>query len=126
MSNITQLQHCEAVQVDHDRLGELYLQLGEHSAEDVVCRAMEEVSMRMTHCERYYRKGDMTNLRKSVRSMIAIGEQIGMLAVARVAQDVVVCIDRADPIALGATLARLMRAGEGSLSAVWDLQDITV
>jgi hypothetical protein len=27
---------------------------------------------------------------------------------------------------LAATLARLMRIGEGSLVAIWDLQDITI
>jgi len=126
MQQVTQLEPFEAIKVDRDRLGDLYTQLGEHSAEDIVCRAMEEVSLRMTHCDRAYRGGAMDDLRKSARSLIAIAEQIGMDDVGRVAKDVVACIDRSDPVAIAATLGRLMRAGEGSLSAVWDLQDLTI
>ena len=57
---------------------------------------------------------------------IAIAEQIGMDVLARVAGDVTYCIDRKDTVALAATVNRLMRTGEGSLTAVWDLQDITL
>ena len=126
MKQITQIKPLEAVSVDHDRLGALYTQLGEASAEDVVCRAMEELALRLSHCDRLFRSGDWNELRKSARSLIAISEQIGMSAVARVAQDVTACIDVRDDVALAATLQRLMRTGEGSLTAIWDIQDITI
>ncbi|MEM8579079.1 MAG: hypothetical protein AAGF60_14615 [Pseudomonadota bacterium] len=126
MQTVTQLELKEPIRVNRERLGDLYTQLGEHSAEDVVCRAMEEVSLRMTHCDRAFRARDWADLRKSARSLIAIADQIGMQDVGRVAADVVACIDRQDHVATAATLGRLMRAGEGSLSAVWDLQDLTI
>ena len=37
-----------------------------------------------------------------------------------------VAIDTGDEIATGATLFRLIRIGERSLTAVWDMQDISV
>ena len=126
MSNVTRLQPYEAVHVDHDKLGTLYAQLGNSSAEDVVCRAMEELALRMSHCEQLYRAGSFEDLRKHARSLVAIADQIGMLALARVAGDVTHSIDSGDRNALAATLARLIRIGEGSLTAVWDLQDITI
>ena len=126
MNDVTRLTPHEDVYVDHDRLGALYVQLGEHSAEDVVCRAMEELALRLAHCDRLYRADEMQELRKSVRSLVAIAEQIGMQAMGRVADDVMTCIDRGDNIALAATLGRLMRTGERSLTAIWDLQDITI
>ena len=126
VTTVTQIKPAESVHVDHDRLGALYSELGHAGAEDVVCRAMEELALRMSHCDRLYRAGEMDELRKSSRSLVAIADQIGMGVVARVAEDVTHCIDKADPVALGATLARLMRTGEGSLTAIWDLQDLTI
>ena len=126
MSCVTKINPSEAVAVNNDRLGALYAQMGELSAEDILCRAMEELALRMSHCERLYRTDDHAGLRKSARSLIAIAEQIGMDVLARVAADVTYCIDRKDTVGLAATLNRLMRTGEGSLTAVWDLQDVTL
>ena len=116
----------EAVGLDRDLLAGLYRQMGETGAEDVVCRAIEELALRLGHCERVWRAQDLASLRKSARSMIAIADQIGMTALARVARDVTNCADAADMVALGATLTRLIRIGERSLTAVWDLQDLSI
>ncbi|WP_175581761.1 hypothetical protein [Pseudooceanicola sp. HF7] len=112
----------EDVRLDPGRLESLFLQMGEAGAEDVLCRAMEEIALRLSHTERLFRQGRMEEMRKSARSLVAIAEQIGMNALARVAGDVTCCIDAADEVALTATLARLLRVGEQSLTAVWDLQ----
>lgn len=126
MKQITQIKPIEIVAVDHDRLKALYAQLGEASAEDVVCRAMEELAMRLSNCERLYRTSSWVELRKSVRSLIAIADQIGMSAVSSVAGYVTDCIDQQDNIALAATINRLLRIGDGSLTAIWDVPDITI
>ncbi|KEJ97224.1 hypothetical protein SAMN05444149_104376 [Pseudosulfitobacter pseudonitzschiae] len=126
MSYVTKINPSEPVAVNNARLGALYAEMGEVSAEDILCRAMEELALRMSHCERLFRTDDHAGLRKSARSLIAIAEQIGMDVLARVAGDVTYCIDRKDTVALAATVNRLMRTGEGSLTAVWDLQDITL
>lgn len=120
------LTQNERVRLDQDRLADLYLQLGEAGAEDVVCRAMEELAVRLAHAARMYHQGQIPDLRKSVRSMAAISEQIGMQTLARVARDVTACIDAGDANAVAATMARLMRIAERSLTAVWDMQDMTV
>ena len=51
---VLQMRPVEQVRVDQERLGILYDQLGETGAEDVVCRAMEELALRMSHCNRLY------------------------------------------------------------------------
>ncbi|NKX71191.1 hypothetical protein HGE74_03740 [Rhodobacteraceae bacterium R_SAG1] len=112
--------------MDSEKLSELYAQLGEAGAEDVICRAIEELAVRLSHCERLWRQNDMANLRKSARSLIAISDQIGMTAMARIARDVTAAIDSEDPSAISATLFRLMRIGERSLTAVWEQQDLSV
>ncbi len=126
VATVITLEQNEAVRLDPDRLGGLYLQLGEAGAEDVVCRAIEELAVRLAHCERLWHQQDRTGLRKCTRSLIAIADQIGMTVLARVSGDVTRAIDNGDSAALGATLFRLLRVGERSLTAVWDLQDLSV
>ncbi|WP_246035915.1 hypothetical protein [Aliishimia ponticola] len=123
MTSIRQLIQDEPASLDHDQLGALYTQLGALGAEDVVRRAMEELALRLSHAERQYRQNDLAELRKGVRSLVAIAEQIGMQKVALVAADVRKTIDQNDDVAIAATLARLLRVGERSLTAIWDLQD---
>lgn len=120
------LTQDEVVRLDPDRLADLYDQLGERGAEDVVCRALEELAARLSHTERCYRERRTGDMRKSARGLIAIAEQIGMWMLARVARDVTHCIDAGDAVALGSVLARLLRIGERSLSEVWELQDLTI
>jgi hypothetical protein len=120
------LTQNETVRLDQDRLNALYGQMGEAGAEDVICRAMEELAIRLTCAERMYRSGQSGDLRKSVRSMAAIADQVGMHLLARVARDVACVIDLGDDHALAATLARLLRIGDRSLTAVWDIRDLSV
>ena len=126
MEQVLKIRPNENVRVDHDRLGALYAELGEAAAEDVVCRAMEELALRLSHCSRLHSDDQWEELRKCTRSLIAIADQIGMLVLARVAGDVIETLDARDVPAIGATLARLLRIGEQSLTARWDVQDLTI
>lgn len=126
VNKIFTLNQTESVRLDSERLGALYNQLGDTGAEDVVCRAIEELAVRLSHCERLWRQREWQDLRKSARSLIAISEQIGMSALASVAKEVTITIDNEDQVATAATLFRLIRVGERSLTAVWDLQDLSV
>lgn len=116
----------EKISLNSDRMAELYVQMGEAGAQDVVCRAMEELAVRLAKISEYYLKNKVKDLRKGAKGLIGIAEQIGMQRLANVARDVCNCTDNNDPISLGATLARLMRIGDQSLTAVWDLQDLSV
>lgn len=116
----------EPAQLDQDQLGALYAQLGAVGADDVVRRAMEELALRMSHLDTQYRQAERADLRKGARSLIAIAEQIGMTQLARVAGDVAQTIDQNDDVALAATFARLLRLGETSLTALWEMQDFSV
>ena len=116
----------EKASLDQGRIETLYRQLGPRGAVDVVCRAIEERAVRLAHCARLWRMRHHGDLRKSARSLVAISDQIGMTTLARVARDVTEAIDCGDDAALSATLFRLIRIGERSLAAVWDLQDLSL
>jgi len=126
VATVLTLVQNETVRLDQERLSGLYHQLGEAGAEDVVCRAIEELAIRLAQCERLWRQRDQAGLRKCARSLIAISDQIGMATLARVAGNVTDVVDAGDTPAIGATLFRLLRIGERSLTAVWDLQDLSV
>lgn len=117
------LAYDESVRLDQDRLQTLYRQLGDEGAEDVVCRALEEIAVRLSYADKLYRRDDLVEMRKCVRSLSAISEQIGMVALSRVALDVCNSIDQGNGVAIAATLSRLGRTGEQSLNAIWDLQE---
>jgi glutathione S-transferase len=116
----------ENARLDPDRLAALYSQLGPSAAEEVVCRAMEELAMRLSHIDTLFRQQSWEGMRKNTRALIAIAEQIGMTGLARAGTHVVYCIDDADHTALAATLSRLARLGDQSLTAIWDLQDLSI
>lgn len=126
VNKIATMSPAETVRLDRDRLNALYVQLGEAGAEDVVCRAIEELAVRLAHCERCWRQGHIAELRKNARSLIAISEQIGMCEIAQVAGDVTASIDKGDDVARAATLFRLIRLGDRSLTAVWNLRDLSL
>ena len=126
MGEVVEMCVCEQIQLDQVRLGTLFAQLGERGAENVVARAMEELAVRMAHCDTLWRAGNREKLRKNARSLIAISDQIGMYRLAQVAGDVTLCIDADDDVATAATLSRMLRTGERSLSAIWAMEDLSI
>jgi HPt (histidine-containing phosphotransfer) domain-containing protein len=126
VTQVLNLIQTEKVRLDPERLEGLYQQLGERTAEDIVCRAIEELAVRLAQCERLWRDDNITALAKNAHSIIAIADQVGMTALAKVARDVSDTAKKGDPVAVGATLFRLIRIGERSLTAVWDTQDLSV
>jgi hypothetical protein len=122
VEQVTLLKQDERVRLDPQRLDTLFDQLGETGAEDIVCRALEELAARLSHAERCYREGRIADMRKSSRSLIAIADQVGTSLLAGVAGDVTASIDAGDHVALAATFARLLRIGERSLCEIWDVQ----
>jgi hypothetical protein len=120
------LRHDEVVRLDPDPLAALYSELGENGAERIVCRAIEELASRLTEMSRHADQSSHAALIRSGRTLSKVAEQIGMATLARVAQDVIDATEAGDHAGQAATLARLVRIGDRSLTAVWDLRDMTV
>lgn len=126
MATIEILKQNELVGLDRDNLEDLYGQLGPDGAENIVCRAMEELAFRLSNLRDLHRDGRLPEMVKISRSLIGIAEQIGLTTLARVARDVSDCAATGDPIAVAATLERLERVGDHSLMAIWDLKDMSI
>ena len=112
--------------MDPAQIETLCQDLGPHAAEDVVCRAMEELAQRLCQVQDMAVGGPKEDMHKVLRSLAAIAAQIGMTSLARVAHDVMTCIEYGDMVAEAACMARLARTGERSLTQLWDLNEFTV
>ena len=119
---IASIQHRDVVRVDPDRLEALHLNLGERAAEDIILRALEEISMRCAKLDEARRKGDTARIGSVARGLSAIADQIGLVTLARVSRDVAVCAVHNDTPALAATMSRFSRVADRSLSAAWDFE----
>ena len=126
MSDVVKIRLAEKIQLDQVRLDALYSQLGAAGAETVVCRAMEELAVRLSECNTLWRESSLIRLRKHARSLIAISDQIGMHMLAQVAADVTAALDAKDEVAVAATLSRMLRIGERSLTAMWAMEDMSI
>ncbi len=124
MADITVLAHDEAVQLDQDQLGLLYGQLGEQQADTVICKALEELANRLSSIERAFYQDDRAALAKAARGLVGVADQIGLQDFATIATDVSKLALRKDDPALAAALARLVRLGDRSLAAIWEVQDM--
>lgn len=126
MGNIIELRPDEPVRLDQDQLEMLVLQMGPQGADQMVSHAMEELAVLLARAERHHREGAVDRLREAVRALVAIAQKVGMTTLARVGRDVLYLAAGRDSAAYCAVLARLLRIGESSLVAVWDLQDMRV
>lgn len=123
MAAIENLCFGEPISIDGDRVSILLRDLGSAGAERVISRAANEISDRLLLVETSWAESDFCRLRRTAQSLIAISDQVGMHLLAHVACDVASLSDGGDDPALAATIARLQRVGEGSLSAMWAGQE---
>lgn len=116
----------EAAHFDPAMLESLCLRIGETRAEAEVARALERISTTLSALETLAEHAAAPLLAAALRSMIRDAELIGMTSLARVAGQVLACQRSGDPVSRAATLARLVRVGDRSMHAVWELEDISV
>lgn len=114
------LEFDEAVGIDPERLARLYAELGDREADRVICDAMEDLALSLARIGRAYAARDHGGIVALAQGMEQVCARVGLGKLERVAQSVRICAARGDVPGLDATLARLSRVGDRSLSAVWD------
>ena len=116
VENVAVLHPRDTAFFDEDTLNALSRDLGPSVAENILCRALEDMAVRLVQIRSEYTDGDERALRKSVRSLMPIAEQVGLPGVSKIASDVLACIDRGDGVAIAATLCRLLRSAEMAIA----------
>lgn len=120
MEELTVLTMTEKVQIDSRRLAEIVDELGETAAHDVLTLALEQLARGLQDLRAAAAAGDAAALAMRAEMLARLAWQLGMTSLAGVAVDVAVCAERRDDIGLAATLGRLMRIGNRSLTEIWD------
>lgn len=124
MQDVVKLEMREPVRVDPDRLVELCVSLGESHAEVMITTTMADLAKGMIEVEDAYLAQDMGRLVHWADDLVGTARKIGMTTFSRVADDVATCGRECEGVPLAATLNRLRRIADRSLSAVWDMQDM--
>ncbi|PWR01436.1 hypothetical protein DKT77_17170 [Meridianimarinicoccus roseus] len=114
------LEFEEQVGVDAGRLTRLYRDVGDREADRLICDAMEDLALSLARIGRAYAARDSARIIDLAVGMESLCARIGLPKLERVARSVAICARRGDGAGLDATLARLSRVGDRSLSAVWD------
>jgi hypothetical protein len=125
VSKIENLRLAEGIQLDPDCLIAIYAELGQRNAERVLACAMEEMAIHIATMSRAAENNAPDHLVKAAEELAKIAGHVGMNALANVAQDVARCALAGDRVGLSATLNRLIRVGDRSLTAIWDGPDLT-
>lgn len=115
----------EPARFNPDRLERLCNEIGELRAEHEVARALQDLSAHLDEVMQIDPISDAHRLVAVLRALVATSDYIGMATLARVGRDVQTCLRRDDVVALMSTHARLMRVGDRSIRAIWDLEDLS-
>ena len=123
--DVSRLRPEEPASFNPERLERLCDEIGEVRAEHEVASALQTISVHLQDIRRIHPVEDADCLTGPTRQLAAVSDRIGMATLARVARDVLACIGDGDLVALAATHARLLRVGERSIHAIWDLEDVS-
>jgi hypothetical protein len=120
------LQPQESIEVDFDRLVEIYEHMGATGEQGKVVRTVESVGGQLELIEGLYLAGNFQDVAVCAERLIALAQNIGMQSVVRVAETVSDCAQCGNAAALGATIARLARIGGASLEAIIDPPELVL
>jgi len=123
--DVSRLRPEEPARFNPERLEHLCDEIGEIRAEHEVASALQAINAHLQDVRHLHPVGAGDDLVHPVRNLAATSDRIGMASLARVARDVLACIGSGNQVALAATHARLLRVGERSIHAIWDLEDVS-
>ncbi|MGD9918318.1 MAG: hypothetical protein AB7U46_09875 [Paenirhodobacter sp.] len=124
MSELRKMRIEEPVRLDAERLVALYAELGQVGAERVIALAMEDIALHLVAVKQAAQETRREVFDRGLEEIILLAGQVGMASLVRVARDLKICAERRDRISQEAVLARLLRIGDRSLTAVWDIADM--
>ena len=120
MGNLKVLAVQEPVRIDARRLAEIVDELGEAADQAIICAALEQMATALAATRDAALAGDTAELSERAEQLSRLAWQVGLPSLAGVAVDVMDCAERRDATGLAATLARMMRIGNRSLTEIWD------
>ena len=121
MTIVTMMERKECVVIDQVQLFQQFNLQADRDRHDLIFDVVEDIARILGRAETQYLKTDYDNLRASLDSVVTLAQKFGFGHLSRVAQDVKFCVDGNDLVAVSSTFQRLLRVGEQSLFAIWDM-----
>ena len=121
MTIVTVMERKECVEIDQAQLFQQFNLQADRDRHDLIFNIVEDIARILGRAETQYSKTDYDNLRDSLDSVATLAQKFGFGHLSRVAQDVKLCVDWNDLVAVSSTFQRLLRVGEQSLFAIWDM-----
>ncbi len=122
---VARLEPKERVALDRGPIEEMCRALGVERAEVMVGGAMEELAVWLSRAEKLRRTGSRDELARLVQRVVPVAERLGMVHLAKMAAELRGLCVSADDASLAAVTRRMIRVGEASLVAIWELQDLS-
>ena len=121
MTIVTMMERKECVEIDQAQLFQQFNLEADRDRHDLIFDVVEDIAKILGRAEAQYLKMDYNDLCESLDNIITLGRKFGFGRLSRVAQDVQACVDANDFVAVSSTFQRLLRIGEQSLFAIWDM-----
>ena len=121
MTIVTMMERKESVEIDQAQFLEQFNLQADRDRHDLIFDVVEDIAQILGRAEAQYMKSNYDELRDSLNKITNLGCQFGFGHLARVAQDVMICVDANDFVSVSSTFQRLLRVGEQSLFAIWDM-----
>lgn len=116
------MRHDEPLSVDSDRLADMFVDLGESRAADLVALSVERLEELMASLDMaaaQVRPDDCLDLVGQIRTL---GDSLGLLSLSIAARGVARAVQSGDAVAIAATMARLRRLALRSFRIAAELQ----
>jgi hypothetical protein len=121
MTIVTMMERKECVEIDPAQFFQQFNLQADRDLHDLIFDVVEDVARTLGREETEYLKTDYDNLRDSLDSVATLAQKFGLRHLSRVAQDVKLCVDENDLVAVSSTFQQLPGVGEQSLFAIWDM-----
>jgi hypothetical protein len=118
MTIVTMMERKECVEIDPAQFFQQFNLQADWDRHDLIFDVVEDTARMLGRAETQYLKTDYDNLRDSLDSVASRSQKFGLRHLSRVAQDVKLCVDGNDLVAMPSTFQRLNRVCEQSLFAI--------
>ena len=115
------MERKECVEIDPAQFSQQFNLQADRDMHDLIFDVFEDAARILGCVETQYLKTDYDNLRDSLDGVATLAQKFGFGHLSRVAQDVKLCVDGNDLVAVSSTFQRLIRVWEQSLFAIWDM-----
>ncbi|MGJ8622024.1 MAG: hypothetical protein ACSHW1_04550 [Yoonia sp.] len=111
-------------QFDPEPLVQLFQRKGALVAEEIVCRMLENIALRLDAMQQLLQKAAFEDMKKPIKRISMMARELGLAEVTVTAEHMRVCLEQGDGIAIAAVMARLERGFDVAVSEIWSFREL--